>query len=321
MPNIWSEMKAVYLTSAAGPEGLVVGEVPETSPKQGEVLVEIHATAVTPTEFSWSPTFTTSTGEPRAFPIILSHEFSGVVSKVGGGVAGVKSGDEVFGLNDWYANGAQAQYCVAPATSLALKPKTLDHATAAVVPISALTAWQGLFDQCRVKKGDRVLVHGGAGGVGLFAVQLAHWSGAYVLATASGPNVDFVRSLGADEVVDYKTTPFETRADNINVIFDTVGGETLARSWGVLREGGRLVTVAAQEEGVSEQRVKDAFFIVKPNQAQLAQVARLLDSAIIRAFVQERFPLERTREAYARAARGGMRGKVAIEVRETGFTT
>ena len=307
-------MKAAYLTRYAGAEELVIGELPQPQPASGEVLVKVSASAVTPTEFNWSPTFKTRTGEPRSFPIVLGHEFSGVIQEVGEAVNGMGVGDAVYGMNDWFANGAQAEYCVAPAAAVARKPSTLDDAQAAVVPISALTAWQGLFERGRLKAGERVLIHGGAGGVGVFAVQLAHWRRAHVIATASAHNVDFVRSLGADEVVDYQTTPFEKVARNVDVVFDAVGGQTLDRSWGVLRSAGRLVTIAAQSEAMSEPRVRDAFFIVEPNQRQLTEVCRLVDSGTLRAFVEAVFGLEQAREAYARAKRGGMRGKVALRV-------
>jgi NADPH:quinone reductase-like Zn-dependent oxidoreductase len=307
-------MKAAYLTERTGPEGLTLGEVPSPQPGQGEVLVEVHATASTPTEFSWFPTFKTRDGAPRAFPIILSHEFSGVVKVANDAAGGLKVGDEVYGMNDWFANGAQAEFCVAPASAVAPKPSVLGHTEAAAVPISALTAWQGLFDRCNLRAGERVLIHGGAGGVGLFAVQLAHWRGAYVLATASTPNLNFVRSLGADEVIDYKTAPFEKAAQDIDVVFDAVGGETLERSWNVLRPGGRVVTIASQSESATG-RTRDAFFIVEPNQKQLLEIGRLLDAGVIRTYVEAVFPLAETREAYARAQRGGMHGKVVLKVR------
>ncbi len=307
-------MKAAYLTRHAGSEELLFGDLPQPRPLRGEVLVQVHASAVTPTEFNWLPTFKTRAGEPRSFPIVLGHEFSGVIEEVGDAVNGWRAGDAVYGMNDWFANGAQAEYCVAPATSVAAVPRTLEPARAAVVPISALTAWQGLFERCRLKAAERVLIHGGAGGVGVFAVQLAHWRGAHVIATASSRNLDFVRGLGADEVVDYQMTPFEKVVREVDVVFDTVGGETLDRSWSVLRPGGRLVTIAAQSEARNEPRVREAFFIVEPNPGQLVEIGRLLDSGKVRAFVETVFGLNQAREAYTRAKRGGMRGKVALQV-------
>ena len=308
-------MKAAYLAKHGGPEELLIGEVAQPLPGRDQVLVRVYATAVTPTEFNWAPTFNNRNGEPRSFPIIPSHEFSGVITALGDAAKGFRIGDAVYGLNDWYADGAAAEYCVAPAAAVAPAPKALDHTKAAVVPISALTAWQGLFERARLKVEERVLIHGGAGGVGVFAVQLAHSRGAHVIATASKHNLEFVRSLGADEVIDHRATRFEEVAHDMDVVFDAVGGETLDRSWCVLKPGGRLVTIAAQSEAFSEPRVRSAFFIVEPNQGQLAEISKLLDSGRIRPFVEAVFGLEQAREAYARAKSGGMRGKVALLVK------
>src|SRR5579859_7283376 len=188
-------MKAAFLTKHAGPEGVTLGDLPSPIASQNEVIIRVRATAVTPTEFDWFPTFKAQNGEPRQFPVVLSHEFSGVIAETGKAVTGVSVGDAVYGLNDWFANGAQAEYCTATAASIAPKPNSLGDTEAAVVPISALTAWQGLFDRAKLQPGERVLVHGGAGAVGLFAVQLARWRGAYVLATASARGKDFVAGL------------------------------------------------------------------------------------------------------------------------------
>jgi len=309
-------MKAVYLNQKAGPDSLVWGDLPRPAPGGGEVLVRVKATAVTPTEFQWYPTFNLSTGEPRPFPVVLSHEFSGVVEALGPGVGDFKVGDAVFGLNDWFANGAQAEFCVAPALALALKPRLLNYAQSAVVPISALTAWQGLLCKANVHRDQRVLIHGAAGGVGVFAVQLARWRGAHVIATASAANLDFVRMLGAEQVIDYRTTRFEDVVNEVDAVFDTVGGETLDRSWRVLKPGGKLVTVAAGGAQADKQRVRDAFMLVRADGCQLRQVAGLIDAGELRVFVEGVYPLDRAREAYARAQQGKMRGKIALQVAE-----
>src|SRR5437764_13002 len=225
------QMNAIQLNSRGGPEALAYGPAAVPRPGAGEILVRVRAAAVTLTELGWSPTWTTPAGEPRPFPIIPGHEFSGEVHELGPGVNDVAVGEAVFGMNDWYRNGAQAEFCVARTVDVAPKPKSIDHATAAVVPISALTAWQGLVERAKLARGERVLIHGAAGSVGLFAVQLARGIGAYVIATASAHNVEFVRGLGADEVIDYRARPFEdVAAGGVDVVFDTVGGDTLARS-------------------------------------------------------------------------------------------
>ena len=162
------------------------------------------------------------------------HEFSGVVAAVGGEADGFKVGDEIYGMNDWFADGATAEFCLTQPQNVALKPKSLSHELTATVPIGALTAWQGLLDRAKILAGERVLIHGGAGAVGLFAVQLAHLHGAHVIATASAENAELVKQLGADQVIDYKASRFEDEVRNVDVVFDAVGGETLERSWGVL---------------------------------------------------------------------------------------
>jgi NADPH:quinone reductase-like Zn-dependent oxidoreductase len=306
-------MRAAYLTHQSGPEELTLGELPKPRPAQDEVLVQVNASAITPTEFAWSPTFQGRDGSPRPFPVVLGHEFSGVVAELGPGPSERSVGDEVFGMNDWFSSGAQADYCVAPVVAVTLKPARLDHAHAAAVPISALTAWQGLFDRCKLIRGEKVLIHGGAGGVGLFAIQLAHWCGAHVVATASGHNLQFIKDLGADEVIDYRTTPFETVVREVDVVFDTVGDETLERSWRLLKPNGRAVTIATQSEALRDKRAKEAFFIVEPNKKQLTEIARLLDAEVIRVALEAVFPLPMIREAYARARQGGMRGKIALQ--------
>jgi NADPH:quinone reductase-like Zn-dependent oxidoreductase len=214
-------------------------------------------------------------------------------------------------MNDWFADGAQAEYCLARPADLARKPASVDHTHAAVTPISALTAWQGLFERARLAAGQHVLIHGGAGGVGLFAVQLARLRGARVTATAGAGNLDFVRGLGADEVIDYRAERFEERVRGADVVFDAVGGDTLRRSWGVLRPGGRLVTIAASEEGARDERTRAAFFVVEPRRAELEEVARLIDGGEVRPVVGAEFPLADALPAYRHKP---ARGKVVLLV-------
>jgi NADPH:quinone reductase-like Zn-dependent oxidoreductase len=236
-----------------------------------------------------------------------------VVAGLGPAVTGLAEGDEVFGLNDWFADGAQAEYCVARPDDLAPKPRSIDHAQAAAAPISALTAWQGLIERARVSVGERVLVHGAAGGVGAFAVQLAHDRGAYVIGTASARNRDVVRELGADTVIDYRATRFEEVVKDADIVFDTVGGETLQRSWRVLKPGGRMVTIAVQSETAADAATKAAFFIVQPNREQLTEIGRLFDAGRLRSLVDAVLPLAQGRDAYKRKP---LRGKIVLQVAE-----
>jgi NADPH:quinone reductase-like Zn-dependent oxidoreductase len=308
-------MKAIRLHARGGPEAFVYEEAPQPHPEEGEVLVRVHAAAVTPTELSWVPTWTTPRGEPRRFPIILGHEFSGEVAAVGKGITDVAAGDLVFGLNDWFRDGAHAEYCVARAGQVARKPRSVDHFSAAVAPISALTAWQGLLERGRLVTGQRVLIHGAAGAVGVFAVQLAHWRGAHVIGTASANNVAFVRGLGADKVIDYRAGRFEDVVHELDVVFDTVGGETLERSWDLLKPGGRLVTIATSGAGSQDPRMREAFFIVQANRALLAEIARLIDAGKLRPVVGAVFPLTQARQAYEHKP---AHGKVVLRITEGG---
>ena len=307
-------MKAVYLEAKSGPESLILGELPKPSPGPGEAVVRVHATAVMPTEFQWFPTFNQPSGEPRPFPIVLSHEFSGVIESLGPNVQSVREGASVYGLNNWFVNGAQAEFCVAAVSALAPKPNSIDHVHAAVVPISALTAWQGLFDKGGLQKGQRVLVHGGAGAVGTFAVQMAHHCQAHVIATASSRNLEFVGTLGADEVLDYRTTRFENVVRDVDLVFDGVGGKTLEQSWAVLARGGRVVTYATGGSEHPDKRVRDAFFLVEPSGIQLAEIAGRIDAGELRVVVSASFPLAKAADAYRFSQEGGKRGKVALHV-------
>jgi NADPH:quinone reductase-like Zn-dependent oxidoreductase len=290
---------------------MVYEMAPAPQPGKGEVLIRVHAAGVIPTELTWVPTGTMRTGEPRPLPVIPGHEFSGEIAALGVGVKDVGIGDLVYGLNDWYRDGAQAEYCLARVADLAGKPASINHVQAAATPISALTAWQGLIERGRLVAGQRLLIHGAAGGVGVFAVQIACWRGARVIGTASRINLDFVRGLGADEVIDYQATRFEDVVRDIDVVFDTVGGETLERSWGVLKPGGTLVTIAASGEKTTQERTRSAFFIVKPSRSQLEEIGWLIDSGAIRPIVGSVFPLALARQAYQHKP---AHGKIVLRV-------
>lgn len=307
-------MKAMVVNSAEDGPLLIPAEVPKPAPREGEVLIRVRATGVTPSELQWYPTTHTKEGGVRT-QAIPGHEFSGEVAEIGRSVGSLKVGDEVYGMNDWFADGATAEFCVTKPENIALKPKWLCYEEAASVPIGALTAWQGLEDRAKVQKGERVLIHGAAGGVGVFAVQLARFCGAYVIATASARKKRFVTQLGAKEVIDYTETRFEEKVGPVDIVFDAVGGETLARSWGVLKAGGRMVTIASDSESAADPRVKNAFFIVEPNQKQLMEVAEQLDDGTLQAFFSAVVPLEDAAAAYGRTLgyKQGY-GKVVISV-------
>jgi NADPH:quinone reductase-like Zn-dependent oxidoreductase len=268
---------------------------------------------VTPTELAWYPTTHTKDGGVRA-NAVPGHEFSGVIETLGTGVIEFSVGDEVYGMNDWFADGATAEFCLAQPQTVALKPKSLTHELPATVPIGALTAWQGLLDRANMRAGERVLIHGAAGAVGLFAVQLAHHHGAHVIATASAANAEFVKRLGADEVIDYAMSRFENDVTNVDIVFDAVGGDTVDRSWAVLKPSGRMITIAAGSEATTDQRVKDAFFVVEPSQKQLVEVAVLLEAGTLKAFVGAVVPLEQASLAYDGRVPRSACGKVVVSL-------
>lgn len=293
-------MRVVRLLAPGGdPEHVVVEEVDRPRPGAGEALVAVRAAAITRDELTWPE---------KRLPAIPSYELSGVVEAVGAGVDAVGAGDEVFALTPFDRDGVAADFTVLPADALVAKPRTLGHAESAAIPLPGLTAWQGLFDHARLGAGERVLIHGAAGVVGTFAVQLARSRGAQVLGTARAADLESVVALGADAAVDDAATPFEQAiGDYVDVVFDTAG-DRLRRSAAVLRPGGRLVSVAEEPPADSG----GVFFIVEPNRDQLASLARMADAGELRPPPVEVFPLESAREAFARSLQPGRRGKVVL---------
>ena len=292
-------------------------DAPKPTPGAGDALVRVHACAITATELSWGTTYTTRDGVER-LPTIPGHELSGVVEAVAQDVSTPRVGDAVYALTDFWRDGAAADYVVVRARDLAPKPKTLSHTQAAAVPLSALTAWQALFDHAGLVKGQRVLIHAAAGGVGTYAVQLAKGRGAYVIGTARAINADFLRALGADDVIDYSAVRFEDRVHDVDVVLDSVGGDTLERSWSVLCEGGVLVTIAdsAPAEKAAAYGVRGVEFIVDPSRAQLIEIARLIETGALRVIVEATYPLPDARAAFVRGLDGHNRGKLVLSVAE-----
>jgi NADPH:quinone reductase-like Zn-dependent oxidoreductase len=311
-------MKALVLVKSAPQPLLLERELPRPVPQQGEVVVRVRAVAVTPTELLWYPTSHKKDGGSRTLPV-LGHEFSGEVAECGEGVTEFAIGQEVYGMNDWFAEGALAEYCVATPEWIAHKPRALSHEEAASVPISALTAWQGLFDRGKLKPEERVLIHGGTGAVGMFAVQLAHAYGAHVITTVSASNIALAKTLGADEAIDYRGSSFETLVRDVDLVLDTVGGDTLQRSWQVLRPDGRLVTIAVDSEFTSDERIRQAFFIVEPNRMQLEEVGRLLDAGRLQTLHDAVIGVSGATDAYAGTHRRQGRGKLIISTLQWSF--
>jgi len=308
-------MKAVRLHGRGGAEQLVYEDAPRPTLAQGDVMVAVYATGITPAELTWDATYANSDGSGR-IPSIPGHEVSGVVAAVGP-CADLREGDAVYGLTDFWRDGAAAEYIAVAARSLVAKPRTTDHDQAAAVPLSGLTAWQALFHHAALAAGQRVLIHGAAGGVGTFAVQLARWRGIHVIATASARNADFLREMGAAEVIDYTSGRFEERVRGVDAVLDTVGADTLTRSWSVLRPGGALVSIVEpiSESEAAKHNARGVFFIVESNREQLTEMAGLIDKGLLRPIVAEVLPLARAREAFKHGASGHTRGKIVLAVR------
>jgi NADPH:quinone reductase-like Zn-dependent oxidoreductase len=307
-------MKVMQTITTATGLSLQAAERPEPKPGPNEVLIRVRAAGVIADELGWEPTTQKGDGSPRS-NAIPTHEFSGDIAACGEGVNSFSAGQAVYGMNDWYQEGALAEFTVAPATSIALRPKSLSYEQAATVPIGALTAWQALTTHGNLQPQQRVLIHGGAGGVGFFAVQFAKLLGAYVIATASAATIPFVNSLGADRVLDYRTTQFDQELRDIDLVFDTVGGEALTRSWSVLGSGGRVVTAASDIPTDAPQKVKDAFFLVQPDGKKLAEIADLFDAGKLQTFVKAVVPLQDAEQAYTHSVPSALGyGKTVVAV-------
>jgi len=294
-------MRAVRSRTPEGPKGLTLEriDVPELAP--GEALIRVHAAAITRDELDWPA---------DRLPATPSYELSGVVTSVAPDVERVRVGDAVFALTPFDRDGVAAEFAAVPEAVLAPKPHAVDHVLAAAVPMASLTAWQGLFAHGRLESGQRVIVHGAAGGVGHQAVQLAVQRAAYVIGTtSSSAGADMVRRMGANEVID-SAAILERGIDPVDLVFDTVGGEVLARSSQLLRQGGRIVTIADEPpEGVDA-----TFFVVEPDAEQLAEVGDLVDEGTLHPAIDSVFPLDEFRAAFERTMASGKRGKVVLRV-------
>ena len=314
MPEV---MKAIHTYARGGPERLICEDAPMPTLNSRDALVRVHATGITPAELTWDETYQNADGSDR-LPSIPGHELAGVITALAPDVTGVQVGDAVYGLCDFARDGAAAEYIAVRATNLAPKPRTLGYEQTAAVPLSALTAWQALFRHGGLSENMRVLIHGAAGGVGTFAVQFARWRGAQIAVTASLRDAEFLRGLGADQVIDYTANRFDEKLHSIDLVLDTVGGETQERSWKVLRPGGVLIALTAPVPAAKAEQfgARGVFFIVEPSRDDLLEITRLIDSGKLKPIVAEVFPLARAREAFERGVHGHTRGKIVLKVRD-----
>ncbi len=306
-------MKAISIHQYGGPEVLGYGEAPQPTAGKGQVLVRVQAASVNPIDYKLVSGAMKAIS-PLEFPWIPGGDFSGIIEAIGAGVTEVKQGDSVYGHSP--GGGAYAQFVVASAAMVSAKPAKLSYVEASSVPLAGQTAWQGLFDQGHLQKGQTVLIHGGSGGVGTFAVQLARWKGARVLATGSSSNAEYLRSLGADQVIDYKATPFESVAKDVDVVLDLIGGETHQRSYTVLRRGGYLISTVQppSEEEARRHGVQALVYRMQPSRAILEELAKLLDDSKIKVVVTKTYPLSQAQEAWAQIMSKHTRGKIVLEV-------
>jgi NADPH:quinone reductase-like Zn-dependent oxidoreductase len=308
-------MKAVRIHEYGGPEVLRYEEAPRPQPAAGELLIHVHGAGVNPIDWKiregrFKDRITYS------LPFIPGWDLSGVVEATGPDVTKFQKGDEVFSRPDIARNGAYAEYIVVRESEVAFKPKSLDHVHAAGIPLAALTAWQAIFDAGGLSAGEKILIQAASGGVGSFAVQLAKWKGAHVFGTSSGPNQSFIKELGVDVPIDYKKTRFEDVAHDVDVVFDTIGGETQQRSFGVLKKGGILVSTISppSQEEAAKHAVRATHIFMQPNSAELTQIAGLVDDGKVRAFIQTILPLSEARKAQELSETGQTRGKIVLKV-------
>jgi len=308
-------IKAVQIGSYGGPEELRYVDVPKPSPREGEVLIRVHAAGLNPVDWK------TRAGQGAArffqnpFPLTLGWDVSGVVEALGQGVTDFEPGDAVFGYVRFpQPGGTHAEYVTAPAAQLVRKGAGLGHIEAAALSAAALTAWQNIFDSGALEAGQTILIHAGAGGVGHFAVQLAKWKGARVVCTASAGNRAFVESLGADEVIDYRATPFETIARDVEVVIDAIGGDVRDRSWSTLKPGGILVALngALAADAVPADR-RGVRCLVQPSGPQLASLTSLIDGGHVKPVVEHVFPLAEAAAAHRLSEQGHTRGKIVLD--------
>ncbi|MCA1456095.1 NADP-dependent oxidoreductase [Bradyrhizobium sp. BRP22] len=304
------------------PEVMILDRVPRPVPGPGEVLVAVHAAGVGPWD-GWIRAGKSAL--PQPLPLTLGSDLSGTVAAVAAGTSGIAVGDQVFGVTNSQFLGAYAEYAVASAGMLAKKPGSLSYAEAASVPVVAVTAWQALFDHARLEAGQTVVIHGAAGNVGAYAVQLARRARLRSIATAGAKDVEYVRSLGADRVLDYHTQHFEEEVKDADAVLDLVGGDTQIRSFQVLRRGGRLISAVSQpdQDRAKHHGVTAAFFLVEVTTERLRKIADLIDRGELKTRVGAVLPFAAAREAHMmlEGQRPSPKGKIILDVGSSGEVT
>ncbi len=307
-------MKAVMIKEYGDASVLNYTGVKRPEPKADEVLVKVHVAAVNPVDWKMRDGLGEMFG--LKLPIILGCEIAGTIEDVGADVKKFKTGDEVFGYISLARNGGYAEYVIAKESEIVKKPEDIDFENAAAIPVGALTSWQAIFGAAKLESGQKILIHGAAGGVGSMAVQLAKAKGAYIVATASGKNEEFVKDLGADEIIDYTRVKFETVVKDVDVVFDTIGGDTQTRSFQVLKKGGFLVSTVSPPSLESAEKfgVKAEMIRVQPNAEQLAEITKLAEEGKLKTRVETVLPLSEVKKAHALSEGGHTRGKIVLQL-------
>ena len=308
-----TDMRAVRVHTFGDASHLKLENIPRPELPADGILIRQRATSVNPVDWKMRDGDFPPVGED-ALPVTPGGDVAGVVEGVGASVPNFEAGDEVYGLIGIV--GAYADYVIAKPQMVAKKPQTVDFGEAAAVPLAALTAWQGLIDLGGLAAGKRVLIHGGTGGVGHFAIQIAKPKGAWVATTVSGQEADFARELGADQVVDYKTERFEEVVEPVDIVFDLIAGDTQTRSFGIIKPGGALVSTLGEPDSDLGTRhgIRTAGFLVEPNADQLGELAALVDDGQVKITVQRRFPLEDIAAAQDMLEKEHTRGKIVVDI-------
>jgi NADPH:quinone reductase-like Zn-dependent oxidoreductase len=310
-------IKAIIIEAYGGKEQLKEQEVQKPSAGENQVVVRLFATSINPIDWKLREGYL-KTMLPFEFPIILGWDAAGVIEEVGPNVKNFKKGERVFARPETTNMGTYAEYTAIDAHLLARIPDNISFEEAACVPLAGLTAWQCLFDFGDVKQGDRVLIHAGAGGVGTFAIQFAKNAGAYVATTAGTHNMEFLKSLGADEIIDYTTQDFETILRDYDLVLDTLGGIPLEKSFSTVKEGGKLASIVAEpdKEKSAAKNITSGLVWLKPNGEQLKKIAEQLSKNDLKVIIGHRFPLteEGIKGAHALSESHHAKGKIVIDI-------
>ncbi len=305
-------MKAVRIHGFGGTDALKYEDAPIPEPKEDEILIRVIAAGINPFDVDLREGYIKS----LTFPLTLGLDVSGVVEKAGAKITRFKKGDAVYAFLNYIEQGGYAEFAIAKENWVSPKPKSITHQEAASLPVAACTAWLALVEKANLGAGQTVLIHGGSGGVGSLAIQIAKARGARVVATASASNQELLKQLGADQAIDYKATKFEDVVKDVDVVLDSVGGDTLARSYGVIKKGGIVVSLVAEvdQKALDAHGIRGVAIGVKPSADRLAEITKLVDANKLKPMVSQVFPLSDAAKAQEAAATHHTRGKIVLKV-------